>query len=258
MQKFLAKVLPPLIVLIAAALALEWYVRIRHTPAFIMPAPSAVLRTLVDRRLQLLSSLWTTAEAALIGFGASIVVGILAAIGLAASPWVRRAFYPYTIFFQTVPVVAFAPLLVIWFSAGLTSVSISAFIVSVFPVIANTLDGLLATDPALLDLFQLYGASPLDRLWKLRLPYALPGIVTGLRISAGLAVIGTVVGEFLVGTLGDAEGLGVKIVGAMKNGRTDRVFAAVLVASLLGLAMFAGVNLIGYLLLRRWHGLSRE
>jgi NitT/TauT family transport system permease protein len=176
-----------------------------------------------------------------------------AAIILAASPWIRRAFYPYTLFFQTVPIVAIAPLLVIWFDAGLVSVSMSAFIVSVFPVIANTLAGLLSTDPALLDLFQLYRAGPIQRLWKLRLPYALPSIVTGMRVAAGLAVIGTVVGEFLVGTLGDAEGLGVKIVGAMKTGHTDKMFAAVLIASLLGLALFAAVNGVGHLLLRRWH-----
>ena len=97
----------------------------------------------------------------------------------------------------------------------------------------------------------------IDRLVKLRLPYALPGIVTGLRVAAGLAVIGTVVGEFLVGTLGDGEGLGVKIVGAKKNGHLDVVFAAVLLASLLGLAMFAAVNAFGYLMLRRWYASER-
>jgi len=125
-------------------------------------------------------------------------------------------------------------------------------------VIANTLAGLLSTDPALVDLFQLYRAGPIARLWKLRLPYALPSIVTGLRVAAGLAVIGTVVGEFLVGTLGDAEGLGVKIVGAMKTGHTDKMFAAVLIASLLGLALFAAVNGVGHLLLRRWHASEQQ
>ena len=253
MKFFLGKVLPPLIVFLVIAAGLEAYVRIAHVPKFMMPPPSAVLSTLIDDRWELLQSLWTTAQAALIGFAASVVVGMTAAIILAASPWIRRAFYPYTLFFQTVPIVAIAPLLVIWFDAGLVSVSMSAFIVSVFPVIANTLAGLLSTEPALLDLFQLYRAGPMQRLWKLRLPYALPSIVTGLRVAAGLAVIGTVVGEFLVGTLGDAEGLGVKIVGAMKTGHTDKMFAAVLIASLLGLALFAAVNGVGHLLLRRWH-----
>ncbi len=157
------------------------------------------------------------------------------------------------------PIVAIAPLLVIWFDAGLVSVFLSAFIVSVFPVIANTLAGLLSTDPAarLISSSSIEPA-PLQRLWKLRLPYALPSIVTGLRVAAGLAVIGTVVGEFVAGELGDDEGLGVKIVGAMKTGHTDKMFAAVLIASLLGLALFAAVNGVGHLLLRRWHASEQQ
>jgi len=249
----ITKVLPPVAVLLIAIATLQAYVKLAHVPKYMMPLPTDVLKTLAADRWELLESLATTAEAALIGFFSSAIIGMTAAILLAASPWIRRAFYPYTLFFQTVPIVAIAPLLVIWFDAGLVSVSTSAFIVSVFPVIANTLAGLLSTDPALLDLFQLYRANPIQRLLKLRLPYALPSIVTGMRVAAGLAVIGTVVGEFLVGTLGDAEGLGVKIVGAMKTGHTDKMFAAVLIASLLGLALFAAVNGVGHLLLRRWH-----
>jgi NitT/TauT family transport system permease protein len=254
----LKKVLPPLIVFFAVAIALQVYVVAAHVPKYKMAKPTDVLHTLIVERADLASALWTTTQATLIGFGASAIVGILIAIILAASPLIRRAFYPYTLFFQTVPIVAIAPLLVIWFEAGLTSVSISAFIVSVFPVIAGTLTGLLSTDPALTDLFQLYGSSTFDGLWKLRLPFATPSILTGLRVAAGLAVIGTVVGEFLVGTLIDSEGLGVKIVGAMKYGRTDRVFAAVLLASFLGLVLFAAVNLISHLLLRRWHASERD
>jgi NitT/TauT family transport system permease protein len=255
---FIAKMLPPVLVFVAVAVALQVYVVAAHVPKYKMAAPTDVWQTLVIERTDLAAALWMTTQATLIGFGASTIFGILIATILAASPLVRRALYPYTLFFQTVPIVAIAPLLVIWFEAGLASVSISAFIVSVFPVIANTLNGLLSTDPALVDLFQLYGASSFDRLWKLRLPYALPSVMTGLRVAAGLAVIGTVVGEFLVGTLVDAEGLGVKIVGAMKYGRTDRVFAAVLLASLLGLVLFALVNLASHLLLRRWHASERE
>ena len=237
---------------------LEAYVRLRDVPMFLLPPPSAVLRTLARDRSHLLAALWTTALAAGIGFAASTVTGILAAVALSASPLVRRAFYPYTLFFQTVPIVAIAPLLVVWFGAGLQSVAISAFIVSVFPVIANTMTGLLSTDPALADLFRLYGAGPVASLWKLRLPSALPSLFTGLRVAAGLAVIGTVVGEFLVGLLGEDEGLGVKVIGAMRNGRTDRMFAAVLLASLLGLALFAAVNFAGNRLLCRWHASERD
>lgn len=255
--RLLARLLPPLLVLVAAALGLEAYVRVAHVPTFLLPAPSAVLRSLGSDRALLLSSLFATAEAALIGFAASIIVGVVAAVLLSTTVVFRRAFYPYTIFFQTVPIVAVAPLLVIWFDPGLPSVAVCAFIVSVFPVIANTLTGLLSTDPALNDLFRLYGARPFAAFWKLRLPSALPSLFAGLRVAAGLAVIGTVVAEFLVGEIGEGTGLGVGMAGAIRQGHTDRVFAAVLLTSLLGLAMFAAVNGASYLLLRRWHASER-
>jgi len=248
---------PPIAVLIIVCAILEELGRSGAVPRFLLAPPSAVGEFLIHHRADLLISLWTTAQAALIGFAASAILGILAAIALASSPLIRRAFYPYTVFFQTVPIVAIAPLLVIWFGPGLASVAVSAFIVSVFPVIADTLTGLLSTDPALIDLFHLYKASSWARLWKLRLPAALPSILTGLRVAAGLAVIGTVVGEFLVGLLGAGEGLGVRIVSAKKMGRIDELFAAVLVASLLGLAMFTAINLAGRLLLRHWHASER-
>jgi len=124
----------------------------------------------------------------------------------------------------------------------------SAFIVSIFPVIANTLNGILSTDPALRDLFRLYGASPAVTLWKLRFPAALPQVLTGLRIAGGLAVIGAIVGEFIGG-----QGLGSVIDIARTQQRTDKVFAAVLLASLLGLALFGCINMVSWLVLRRWH-----
>jgi NitT/TauT family transport system permease protein len=256
-RRFLTHFLPPLLVFVLFSIALELAIRWLHIKEYVLPLPTDVARALVTQRSDLLWATWYTTEAALIGFASSIVVGITTAIILSTSVWLRRAIYPYTLFFQTVPIVAIAPLLVIWFEAGLLSVSISAFIVSVFPVIANTLSGLLGTDPALVDLFDLYEAGPINKLIKLRLPCAMPSIITGLRVSAGLAVIGTVVGEFLVDTIGENEGLGVKIAGAKKYGDLDVVFAAVLLASLLGLAMFAAVNLFGYLMLRRWHASER-
>jgi NitT/TauT family transport system permease protein len=253
---------PPIVVFLFVVAAMEIIFRVLRAreivPEFLMPFPSEVAATLVAHRADLLVSLWTTAQAALIGFAGSAIFGILAAIVLSTSPLIRRAFYPYTVFFQTVPIVAIAPLLVIWFDPGLTSVAISAFIVSVFPVIANTLSGILSTEPALEDLFTLYGAGRLARLWKLRLPSALPSIITGLRVAAGLAVIGTVVGEFLVGMMGSGEGLGVRIVSAKKFGQTDLVFAAVIVASVLGLLMFGAVNIAGRILLRRWEAVEKS
>jgi len=189
----------------------------------------------------------------LIGLALSGSFGVAAAVGLAASPWIQRAFYPYAIFFQIVPIVAIAPLLVIWFGYGPRAVVAAAFVVSIFPVIANTLAGLLSVDPALSDLFRLYGASALATLWKLRLPWALPYVFTGLRIAAGLAVIGAIVGEFVGG-----GGLGILVTSAMRQQRTDLVFAAVGYASLLGLALFAAVGFASRLALRHWHASETE
>ena len=255
--------LPPLLVFVVVVGLWEWAVawRAAHSGGVYempLPRPSGIFAALRDDTGDLARATWTTAQGALIGFAASAVVGVIAAIGLASASWVRRAFYPYTVFFQTVPVIAIAPMLEIWAGPGLVAVSIVAFIVSVFPVISATLTGLLSTDPALVDLFQLYGAPRSARLLKLRLPWALPNLLTGLRVAAGLSVIGTVVAEFFVGTYGDDEGLGVRVVTDAKYAHVDGVFACVLLASLLGLALFGFVNLAGRLLLRRWHASERE
>jgi NitT/TauT family transport system permease protein len=258
LRRFVASFGPPVAVLIAGMLLLELYVRWANTPIYLVPRPSKVLSTLTEERGYLLSALWSTTKAALIGFASSAVVGVAIAIVLGSSVWVRRAFSPYTVFFQTVPIIAIAPMLSIWFAPGLKAVAACAFIVSVFPVIANTLAGLVAADPALVDLFRLYGAGRAATMFKLRFPSSLPNVFTGLRVAAGLTVIGTVVAEFLVGELGEEQGLGVVIVSASHNGHSDRVFAAVLLASALGLAMFGAVNLVGRMVLANWYAPARE
>ncbi len=257
-RRLFASIWPPVIVLVVGTILLELYVRWRDTPIYLVPRPSKVLSTLVEEREYLFAALWSTTKAALIGFVLSAVIGVAIAIVLASSVWVRRAFSPYTVFFQTVPIIAIAPMLSIWFAPGLKAVAACAFIVSVFPVIANTLAGLVATDRALVDLFRLYGAGGWASMFKLRFPSSLPSAFTGLRVAAGLTVIGTVVAEFLVGELGEAQGLGVVIVSASHNGHSDRVFAAVLLASALGLAMFGAVNLVSRLVLSNWYAPARE
>lgn len=257
-RRLLATFGPPIAVLILGVVLIELYVRWRHTPIYLVPRPSQVWKSLVDERDYLSSALWVTTKAALTGFALSALFGVALAIFLASSVWVRRAFAPYTVFFQTVPIIAIAPMLSIWLAPGLKAVAACAFIVSVFPVIANTLAGLTSTDPALLDLFRLYGAGRGAAMFKLRFPSALPNLFTGLQIAAGLTVIGTVVAEFLVGELGAEQGLGVVIVSASHNGHSDRVFAAVLLASGLGLAMFGTVNLVGRMALKNWHASARE
>ena len=221
--------------------------------AFLLPPPSAVVTEIMRDAPELFLALGKTSAAAVIGFLASAVVGIAIAVFLSSSAAIQRAFFPYAVFFQTVPVVAIAPLLVIWFGYGMNTVVASAFLCSVFPVIANTLNGLLSTDPALRDLFRLYGATRLETLFKLRFPAALPQILTGLRVSAGLAVIGAIVGEFIGG-----QGLGSVVDVARTQQRTDKVFAAVLLSSALGVALFGAINVLSTFTLRHWHPSERD
>lgn len=242
------KALPALIPFVVVTLALEWLVRAGWIQAFLVPPPSAVFETVLRDWRELFTALGKTSAGALLGFALSAAGGIAIAIFLSSSREIQEAFYPYAVFFQTVPIIAIAPLLVIWFGYGMRTVVASAFIVSIFPVIANTLSGILSTDPALRDLFRLYDASRAATLWKLRFPAALPQILTGLRIAGGLAVIGAIVGEFIGG-----QGLGSVIDIARSQQRTDKVFAAVLLASVLGLALFGLINLVSWLVLRRWH-----
>lgn len=258
LRRMIGVALPPLAVFVLAAVLAEFLLRFLAVPEYVMPRPSAVFEAMGRQAGDLWGSLLSTGKAAVAGFVLSGVIGIALAVGLSSHRLVQRAFYPYAVFFQTVPIVAIAPLLVIWFDFGIKSVAMSALIASVFPVIANALAGLLSTDPALRDLFRLHGASAMTTLLKLRLPSALPNIVTGLRIAAGLAVIGAIVGEFVAGVIDRRAGLGILILIAKRNGSTDLIFAAVLAASMLGLAMLGAVNAAGWLLLRRWHASERD
>lgn len=253
MKRALTRIAPPVVTFVVGVLLAEWLIRALDVSPLILPRPSAVWAAATGEAASLLPALGATAQAVLIGLALSSTLGVAAAVALAASPWIQRAFYPYAIFFQIVPIVAIAPLLVIWFGYGPRAVVAAALVVSIFPVIANTLAGLLSVDPALRDLFRLYGASGFATLWKLRLPWALPYLLTGLRIAAGLAVIGAIVGEFVGG-----GGLGVLVLGAMRQQRTDLVFAAVAYASLLGLALFAAVGLASRIALRHWHASETE
>ncbi|MCP3061113.1 ABC transporter permease [Myxococcus sp. K38C18041901] len=245
--------LPPLVALVVLLTLWEGTVRLFEIPVWLVPPPSAVGTAGAREAGALLGAALTTGRAALVGFGLSAVLGVLVAVLLASSRMVERALYPYTLFLQTVPIVAIAPLLVLWFGPGPRAVAVSSFIVSLFPVIANTLTGLRSVEPALRDMFRLYGAGRFATLWKLELPAALPHLFTGLKIASGLSVIGAIVGEFVAGFSEGSAGLGILVLSAYRQLRTDLLFAAVLAASGLGLVLFGAVSLTGARLLRRWH-----
>ncbi|MBY0452828.1 MAG: ABC transporter permease [Bdellovibrionaceae bacterium] len=251
MKSFILKLLPPLIPFVLFVLLAELLVQKNWVPSYILPAPSSVYESLTTDFAEYRMALTDTLGAAFIGLVLAGITGVAVALILSASDWTERALYPYATFFQTVPIVSIAPLLVIWFGFGFRTVVISAFIVSIFPVIANTLAGLKFTDPALLDLFKLYGAGSFKTLFKLRLPFAVPQILVGLKISAGLAMIGAVIGEFIAG-----GGLGGVIDTARTQQRLDKVFAAVLLASFSGILLVYLINLLTKLFLHRWRELK--
>jgi len=249
----LASWLPPLLPLVISVGIAELAVRMAWIPSYLIPAPSEVWQSLLDDRLELIRAGWATLSSALAGLLLSFVAGTVFAIVLSSSDLARRAFYPYAVFFQTVPIISIAPLLVIWFGFGQPTVIASAAIVSVFPIIASTLLGLKSTEPSLLDLFKLYTASNRQTLWMLKVPFALPQIFSGLRIASGLAVVGAIVGEFIGG-----GGLGSVVDAARTQQRVDRVFAAVLISSLLGIVLVGTVNIISALSLGSWHSSERN
>jgi NitT/TauT family transport system permease protein len=229
-----------LMVLWETAVSREW------VAAYLLPAPSEIYATTVDLWPEIWSATLSTFNSILWGIGASFSIGVTLAIAFFAVPLLRRAILPFCVFFQTVPIIAIAPLLVIWFGFGETTVKASAFIVSLFPILANTLTGLQETDPLLREMFALYKPSRWKTIIKLQVPSAIPYILTGLRISVGLATIGAIVGEFIAG-----GGLGSLIDSARTQQRVDLVFSGVIASSVLALLLVLSIDLISGLLLRR-------
>lgn len=220
---------------------------------YLLPRPNAVLTALIDNWELVLGGLWITFTSAAIGFLAAIVLGMAFAIIMSLSKALERSFYPYAVLLQTVPVVAVAPVIVLWFGYNQKSTIVIAFIIAFFPILNNTLLGLSSADRNQLDLFRMHRAGKTVEFFKLRFPGALPHIFAGLRISAGLSVIGAIVGEFIIGSGGEQGGLGVKVIFAQIRLQTNLLFAEVLAATLLGFAFFVLVSWIGSLLLRSWH-----
>jgi len=251
--KFLTRIFEPLLAVVAILLFWQIAVVVSGVEAYLLPAPSAILHTMWDARDRLMSATIRTGAAATIGFLIAATIGILAGSVIAAIPFLRRSLYPLATILQMVPLIAVAPLLVIWIGFGLPTAIAAAAIVALFPVIAATIDGQVSVDPGLRELFALHGASSWTRWRKLDFPASLPAIATGLRIAAGLAVIGAIVGEFVSGYGGDDAPLGIVIMSAMRESRTDLVFAAVGLSAVVGFALFGAVSCLAWLLVRRWH-----
>jgi NitT/TauT family transport system permease protein len=260
MRRLLRAGLPPVLVVTLVLAAWEAWVRLRHIPEYLLPGPLRIAAALrADWPLlypSLLATLAVTAQA----LAAAAVLGATLAILITQARWVERSLFPFAVILQVTPLVAIAPLLLIWVKNVHLALALCAFLVAFFPVVSNTALGLQSADHNQLDLLRLYGASRWQVLRTVRLPGALPHFLAGLRISGGLALIGAVVAEFVAGSGGTASGLAYRILEAGYNLQIPRMFAALALLAAAGIALYAALAAVSHLLLRRWHesALRRE
>lgn len=246
------RILLPAVTLLIGLALWEAVVFVNGIPPYVLPAPTLVAQTLFDDWqplwASLLVTLGTTIQGLLLAFGGGVALAIL----FNQSRLLEYAFYPYAVILQVTPVIAVAPLLLIYLPQPL-AVLACAWIVAFFPVLANTTLGLRSVDHNLVDLFTLYGASRLQTLVRLKLPAALPYMLEGLKIAGGLALIGAVVAEIAAGSAGAGSGLAYRIAESGYRLDIPRMFAALILLSVAGVVVFAALSLLSYLVLRRWH-----
>ncbi len=251
-RSWLRTIVPPLLVATCTVALWQGLIWWTDLPRFILPSPRDVWEAAQRERAVLGKAMLITGSVSVIGLATAVTVGSLLAIIFSQSRSFRLALYPYVLFLQTVPIVAIAPLLIIWCGYETRTVVIITTIISVFPIVSNVTAGLLALDANHSDLFRLYGAGRWTTLWRLRIPNAIGHLALGTRISCGLAVIGTIMGEYFVGTGSQYAGLGSLMSRWQNMQKTDQLMAAVLGATLLGLLIFGFVNLLTATVLRRW------
>jgi NitT/TauT family transport system permease protein len=248
----LVRILLPVVVLAAGIAIWALVVRLNDIPPYVLPGPGAVFRTLITDWGVLSQSLLTTLLTTLEGFIAAAIGGVLLALLFNQSKWLEYSLFPYAVILQVTPVIAIAPLLLIYLPQA-TAVIVCAWIVGFFPVLANTTLGLNSVDRNLAGLFQLYGASRMQTLRYLKLPSALPFILGGLRIAGGLSLIGAVVAEIAAGSAGAGSGLAYRIAESGYRLNISRMFAALLLLSAAGIVIYGLLALTSHLVLRRWH-----
>ncbi|GLX67201.1 ABC transporter permease [Paenibacillus glycanilyticus] len=252
-RSLLYKTITPIAFIIILIGLWQLGVRVFETPKYLLPAPSDIWKATLKGFPDLMQAAGNTFIAALFGFLLSVVLGTAVALLMMASKWIRWGIQPYAVVLQTIPVVAIAPLVVIWLGPGMNSIVFISLIVAIFPIISNTNLGLSSTDRNLMQLMQMYKSSTWTMTWKLRFPYALPYMLGGMKISSGMAVIGAIIGEFVAGIGGGKGGLGMAITSAAVQMQTSFLFACTIAASLLGMAFYLTVAAISHYSLRHWH-----
>ncbi|BDA75670.1 ABC transporter, permease protein [Calothrix sp. PCC 7716] len=255
MKKILtADILAPIIVGILVLILWDVLVKVTNTPPYILPDPILVIQTLVRDWNELFQSLLITLQITISAFIAAAISGLLIAVLFTQSKWIERSLFPYAVILQTTPIVAIAPLIIIWLKNNtFAALVVCAWIVAFFPIVSNTTLGLKSADKNLINLFQLYRASPWQTLIYLRLPSAMPYFLGSLKISGGLSLIGAVVAEFVAGTGGASSGLAYRILISSYNLQIPRMFAALFLTTGLGVLIFVTLSIISDSILSKWH-----
>ncbi len=243
----------PVAMLVLLVVAWQVYVTAAHVPHYILPSPVRIGEAFVSDWPILSKALLVTLRTTFLALFIALVSGVALAVLMAQSRWIELALFPYAVILQVTPIVAIAPLILIYTSTTGQALLICAWLVAFFPVLSNTAQGLHSTDHNLLNLFELYGASRWQTLIHLRLPNALPYFLAGLRIAGGLALIAAVVAEFAAGTAGEDSGLAFRLIEAQHRLNIPRLFAALVLLSVTGVLIFGATSLLSYLLLRKWH-----
>ncbi|MED4403429.1 ABC transporter permease [Metabacillus fastidiosus] len=252
-KTFRSEIFLPVLAFLVFITLWQFILQLLNIPSYLLPKPTDIASAAFENGTNLIESVLTTAIESIFGFLLSVIIGVSSAVLLASSRIIEKSIYPYAIILQTIPIVAIAPIIVIWFGAGINSIIVITFLISFFPMLSNTLIGLHSTDQNLKNLFYLYNANRWQLMWRLRIPGALPYIVGGLKVSCTLSVIGAIVGEYIAGIGGSQGGLGYAITSAAMRLETPYLFACGLSASLLGISFFLVVNYISKRLLSSWH-----
>lgn len=246
-------IVAPLLVLVVALAAWELFVRINKIPPYILPGPMLVLQTLWEKWPSLSGSLWFTVKLTLSALGLAIVGGVGLGTLFALSRYVEVSLFPYAVVLQVTPIIAIAPLIMIYVDSTMGALLICAWIVAFFPILSSTVIGLRSADHNLRDLFTLYRASPWQRFRWLLTPSALPYFMSGVKVSGGLALIGAVVAEFVAGAAGKETGLASRIFEASFRSDVPLMFAALLLVSLCGILIFLVTSWVSKKVLGHWH-----
>jgi NitT/TauT family transport system permease protein len=244
---------------IAVLAAWEFLVGYYDISHVVLPAPSGIAKAFITQFDELMQATWVTFRITALAFALAVIGGVALAILFVQSRTIEAALFPYAVIMQVTPVVAIAPIITIWIGYDRINLVllVLAWIVAFFPILANTTLGLRSTDHNLIDLFRLYGASRWQILWRLQLPSALPYVLGAMKVSGGLALIGSVVAEFAAGS-GTATGLAWLLTLATRNLHMETAFAALALLAILGIAIFSALSLLEWALLHRWHESALE